>query len=155
MPPKPRFSADEMLGSLARWLRIMGYDTTYTKDRGDNEILSSCKAEGRILLTRDEELARRASPSSLFIMSDELDSQLLQVRETYHLVSDESAARCTLCNGQLQLIQKEEAKGEVPPGALENHQEFSRCSTCGKLYWKGSHWDNIRKRLFALEAQTR
>lgn len=144
-----------MLGSLARWLRIMGYDTSYEKDRGDNEILASSRAGGRVLLTRDEELARRGAPSSLFIVSDDLDAQLRQVTEAFGLVADEGLARCTICNGELVLLLKEKVEGEVPPGALENNQEFFRCSACGKVYWKGSHWNNIRKRLGTLADQTR
>lgn len=155
MPPRPRFAVDEMLGSLARWLRIMGYDTTYEKDRGDNEILRRATEGGRSLLTRDEELALRGRPSSLYITSDELDSQLLQVIQAYSLEADESLARCTKCNGTLALVPKEEVSGDVPTGALEKNHEFFRCASCNKVYWKGSHWDNIRRRLAELDAQRR
>lgn len=155
MPPRPRFAADEMLGSLARWLRIIGYDTSYEKGRGDSEILSSSCAEGRILLTRDEELARRGSPTSLYVTSDDLDLQLRQVMEAFSLVADESLARCTVCNGDLEAVARMEAEGKVPPGALESNQDFFRCVACGKMYWKGSHWNNIRQRLEGLGNQTR
>jgi len=155
MPPRPRFAADEMLGSLARWLRIMGYDTTYERDRGDDEILRRSMEGGRTLLTRDEELARRGQPSSLYITSDELDRQLLQVMQAHYLEVDESLARCTVCNGELRSVPKEEVGGDVPAGALENNHEFFRCASCGKVYWKGSHWNNIRRRLAELDAQRR
>lgn len=153
MSPPSRFAADEMLGSLARWLRIMGYDTTYEKDRGDDEILRSSKEEGRVLLTRDEELAARGAPSSLYILSDDLDQQLRQVADAFGLVADEGMVRCTVCNGELELMPKEQLAGQVPEGALENHQEFFKCRGCGKVYWKGSHWNNIRKRLGALRLE--
>jgi len=139
-----------MLGSLARWLRIMGYDTTYEKDRGDNEILRSSKEDGRILLTRDEELAGRGAPSSLYIQSDDVDEQLRQVSEAFGLVADEGMVRCTVCNGDLEPMAKERLTGKVPEGALSIHEEFFMCKSCGKVYWKGSHWNNIRKRLAAL-----
>jgi uncharacterized protein with PIN domain len=150
MPPQPKFAVDEMLGSLARWLRIMGYDTTYKKDQGDNEILRSSKEEGRILLTRDEELAARGAPLSLYILSDDIDQQLGQVANAFELVANEDMVRCTMCNGELELVPKEELNDKVPKGALENNQEFFRCKSCGKIYWKGSHWNNIRKRLESL-----
>jgi hypothetical protein len=155
MPARPRFSADEMLGSLARWLRIMGYDTTYEKGRGDNEILASSRSEGRVLLTRDEELAQRGAPSSLYVRSDDLDEQLRQVASAFGLAADEAMARCTVCNGELDLLPREEAEGRVPLGALESNEEFFRCDSCGKVYWKGSHWDNIRRRLEGLGDQMR
>jgi uncharacterized protein len=154
MPPHPRFAADEMLGSLARWLRIMGYDTTYERDRGDEEILRSSKEEGRVLLTRDEELAARGAPTSLYIISDDLDGQLRQVVDAYGLSADERMVRCTVCNGELDIAPKESLRGQVPDGALENNQEFFKCRCCGKVYWKGSHWNNIRKRLDSLRTQS-
>jgi hypothetical protein len=152
MSLQPRFAADEMLGSLARWLRIMGYDTNYEKDRGDDEILRSAQEQGRVLLTRDEELADRAAPLSLYILSDDIDAQLRQVVDAYNLAADEAMVRCTVCNGELDRTPKEELLGVVPTGALENHQEFFRCRSCGKVYWKGSHWNNIRRRLGNLRA---
>ncbi len=150
MSPQPKFAVDEMLGSLARWLRIMGYDTTYKKDKGDNEILSSANEEGRIVLTRDEELASRASPSSLYVLSDDLDQQLVQVAGAFGLVASEEMVRCTVCNGDLGPVTKEELTGTVPKGALDSHEQFFRCKSCGKVYWKGSHWNNIRKRIESL-----
>ncbi len=72
MPLPPKFAVDEMLGSLARWLRIMGYDATYEKDHDDDSILRISKDEGRVILTRDEELAARGAPTSVFISSDDL-----------------------------------------------------------------------------------
>jgi len=152
MSLQPRFAADEMLGSLARWLRIMGYATNYEKDRGDDEILRSAQEQGRVLLTRDEELADRAAPLSLYILSDDIDAQLRQVVDAYNLAADEAMVRCTVCNGELDRTPKEELLGVVPTGALENHQEFFRCRSCGKVYWKGSHWNNIRRRLGNLRA---
>jgi hypothetical protein len=153
MPPSPRFAADEMLGSLARWLRIMGYDTTYEKDRGDDDILRLSREEGRVILTRDEELAARGAPSSLYVLSDDLDEQLRQVIDACGLRADESMVRCTVCNGTLDAVPKESLRGKVPDGALDSHQEFYVCHSCGKAYWKGSHWNNIRKRLESLRPQ--
>jgi uncharacterized protein len=153
MSPPPKFAIDEMLGSLARWLRIMGYDTTYMKAQGDNEILRSSEEEGRVLLTRDEELAARGAPSSLYILSDDLDQQLRQVANAFGLVADENLVRCTVCNGELGLVPKEQLTEEVPKGALDSHQEFFKCKSCGKVYWKGSHWHNIRKRIESLNLE--
>jgi len=146
----PKFAADEMLGSLARWLRIMGYDTSYERDRADQEVLKAAVQEGRVLLTRDVELADRAAPGSLLIKSLDLDDQLRQVVGVYGLPVHEEMTRCTVCNGELRAIAKEEARGKVPDGSLDSHDEFFTCTRCGKMYWKGAHWRNIRKRLSEL-----
>lgn len=148
MPPtRPRFAVDEMLGSLARWLRIMGYDASYERDLPDAEILVRAMGAERILLTRDQELAARAAPASLLVESEDLDEQLRQVVQAFGLRADESMARCTVCNGELRGIPAEEAREKVPEGTFENNHEFYMCTRCGKIYWKGAHWKNIRERL--------
>jgi len=152
MPLPPKFAVDEMLGSLARWLRIMGYDATYEKDHDDDSILRISKDEGRVILTRDEELAARGAPASVFVSSDDLDAQLRQVVGAFGLRADEKMVRCTVCNGELEVVAKESLRGQIPDGALDNHHEFFKCRGCGKVYWKGSHWNNIRKRLESLRS---
>jgi uncharacterized protein with PIN domain len=149
---RPKFAADEMLGSLSRWLRIMGYDTTYEKDMEDSEILRLAEAEGRILLTRDKDLVRRARGKGLYIESDNLSEQLRQVFESFGLKMDETLTRCTVCNGDLETVGPIEVRDVVPFGALENNDEFYRCKRCGKIYWKGSHWDNILDRLGTIDS---
>jgi len=147
---RPKFVVDEMLGSLARWLRIMGYDTTYERDRADKDILAIALREGRILLTRDVQLSQRAAPGSLLIDSPDLDEQLKQVTLAFGLKAGEEMTRCTMCNGDLKAVSKEEAAGKVPDGSLESNDEFFTCTRCGKMYWKGAHWKNIRQRLSGL-----
>jgi uncharacterized protein len=144
---KPRFSADEMLGSLARWLRLMGYDTWYERDSSDTEILRRALLDGRILLTRDKKLAERAKDRGLYIEGKDQDDQIRQVILAFDLVFDEQSSRCTVCNGELMLIGKEEASQGVPEGALRSNEQFFRCRSCGKYYWKGSHWNNIRRKM--------
>jgi uncharacterized protein with PIN domain len=148
---RPRFSADEMLGSLARWLRLMGYDTGYERDGSDTEILKRAVSDGRVLLTRDKKLAERAGGLGLYVKDRDLDHQIMQVSMAYGLTFYEDLSRCTACNGELSPITKEEAAEGVPEGALRSNEQFFRCRSCGKYYWKGSHWKNIRKRMDALK----
>jgi len=150
-----RFSADEMLGSLARWLRIMGYDTRYFKNTADNDILEISRIEGRILLTRDRELAERGGNDAVLIESDNVTDQLKQISKIYSLHMNEESTRCTLCNAPLIPVTQEEVRGSVPPGALINNDQFFRCEGCGKIYWKGSHWINIMARLREIDDQRR
>lgn len=143
---RPKFLADEMLGSLARWLRIMGYDTSYAHDITDGEVLSRARAEGRTILTRDHQLAERAGESGLLIEGDDLDDQLGQVISSYSLGFEEELTRCTLCNGTLRAMQEGE-EGMLPPKVRSSQDAPLVCCDCGQMYWKGSHWDKIYERL--------
>lgn len=141
---RPKFIADSMLGSLARWLRMLGYDTAYRKDIDDDTIAKMAASEERHIITRDRELAKQ--PGSIMVESDDLEAQLKCVAEKYELTFDEGSIRCSACNGTLTDLPKEEAKGVVPEGALESNDVFWKCSSCGKIYWKGSHWNGIMDR---------
>ena len=141
---RPRFVADSMLGSLARWLRMLGCDTVYKKDLEDGELARLASAEKRIVLTRDKDLAKE--PGAILIESDDLDSQLKLVSEKCRLSFDEELIRCSTCNGELEEIPKETAKERVPEGAFENNDRFWKCSDCQKVFWHGSHWKGIEKR---------
>ncbi|QLH74845.1 MAG: Mut7-C RNAse domain-containing protein [Methanomassiliicoccales archaeon] len=147
---RPRFAADEMLGSLAKWLRILGYDTTYEKDKKDDEILKLAIEEGRVLLTRDKGLARSAEDNALYIESDDIDEQLRQVVSRYRLVFNEGFTRCASCGGDLMRVSREEASKEVPARSLAMTDEFFRCVSCGQYYWKGTHWKSMTERIDSL-----
>lgn len=142
---RPRFIADGMLGSLAKWLRMLGYDTEYAKDLDDDSIAKLAAREGRHILTRDRALA--SQPGAMMVEGDDIDSQLRAVNNRYSLELDEGAIRCSACNGALVDLPREEAAGVVPKGALENNDVFWKCATCGKAYWRGTHWLGIMDRL--------
>jgi uncharacterized protein with PIN domain len=142
---KPRFVADHMLGSLARWLRMIGYDTVYDKNLDDKQIASLARSENRFVLTRDRELSKE--PGAMMVESDDLDTQLKAVADKFGLKFQDDFIRCSACNGDLQDLPKEEAKPQVPEGAFNVNQRFWKCSKCGKVYWKGTHWLGIMERL--------
>jgi len=144
-PVKPKFIADHMLGSLAKWLRMIGFDTVYNKEMDDAKIAAVARAESRFVLTRDKELAKE--PGAFFVEDDQLDAQLTAVSQKFGIRFDDSATRCTACNGELVDLPKEEAQGNVPDGALAGNDKFWKCTTCGKVYWKGSHWLGIMDRV--------
>ncbi len=141
----PRFVADHMLGSLARWLRMMGFDTVYDKTMDDPEMAKFARAENRFILTRDKELSKE--PGSLLLEKDDLDSQLEATAARFGLRFSEDRIRCSACNGDLVDLAKEEAKGKVPEGAWQVNEKFWKCSKCEKIYWKGTHWNGIMERL--------
>ena len=96
---RPRFALDGMLGSLARWLRIMGYDSIYEGNIDDTVLLHRAAAEQRFLITRDKQLALRAGDGGILITSDRLEDQLSMMVERFHLGFGETPSRCTVCNG--------------------------------------------------------
>lgn len=147
-----RFLCDAMLGRLAHWLRLLGYDAAYS-DAGDHELARQARAENRILLTRDTQLAERRGIQALLITSDALDDQLRQVVEAFGLTQSGVFSRCPTCNTPLQSIPRRAVRDRVPPYVFHNHNSFQECPGCGKIYWRGSHWQRIQDRLNALDVE--
>jgi uncharacterized protein with PIN domain len=143
----PRFLLDGMLGSLTRWLRISGYDSEYRRDTDDNDLIQEADREGRILVTRDKELFQRAKKRdvvAILVESDKDAEQLSEVARKIGLVLEPRESRCPKCNGLLVQKEKFLIKGKVPASSLEAFNEFWVCESCGSVYWKGSHWNQIR-----------
>jgi len=143
--PFPKFIVDNMLGSLARWLRMMGYDTVYDKTLEDADIAKVARAESRFILTRDKELSNE--PGAFLLEEVDLEAQLKAIATKFGLKFHEELTRCSTCNGELVDLPKEQAKGKVPEGAHAANEKFWRCSKCDKAYWKGAHWLGINERL--------
>lgn len=137
---------DHMLGSLARWLRFMGIDTAYPDPMGDRDLISIARGEGRLLLTRDKELAARF-PGAICIRSDELEEQIREVAAAIPLRVTAPLSRCSLCNTPIEPASLESVRDLIPEGVHNRQKEFWRCPTCGKVYWQGSHWDKMVERL--------
>ncbi|MCS7286015.1 MAG: Mut7-C RNAse domain-containing protein [Anaerolineae bacterium] len=140
-----KFIADSMLGSLAKWLRILGYDTLYFPHLDDDELAYRAMAEERVLLTRDQELARRRGVRALLIKSSSLEEQLLQVFKELGLETRNSFSRCPICNEPLNPVNKESVREKVPLYVFQTHEHFSACPTCHRIYWRGSHWQRMKE----------
>ncbi len=140
------FLCDHMLGTLAKWLRFLGNDVAYPGPLDDNELIAVSGREDRTLLTRDRELSGRTA-GSVFVASDDLDAQLLQVLRHFKLQADLSMTRCSVCNAPLRGVEKAEIRGKVPDGVYERQEEFWRCASCGRIYWQGSHWQSMNARM--------
>jgi hypothetical protein len=128
-----------MLGRLAKWLRLLGYDTAYENDATDHELARRARAEGRVLLTRDRELANRRGLQTLLIQSERLEEQVEEIQEALGSPPDPSLSRCSVCNVVLEDISPDEVADRVPPYVLKTHTEFRHCPGCGRVYWSGSH----------------
>lgn len=138
-----------MLGTLARWLRFMGYDTAYPPAMTDTDLIAKARAEDRILLTRDKELASRL-PGAVRIRSDDLEEQIREVAAALPLRLVDPLSRCSVCNALIEPVSRDEVSELVPEGVRSRHQEFWRCPTCGRVYWQGSHWDKMVEKLHDL-----
>lgn len=142
---------DHMLGTLAKWLRFMGYDTAYPGPLDDTALLAVAQSEGRVLLTRDKELASR-SPEAIRVRSDDLEEQVREVASQLRLKVVDPLSRCSLCNTVLMAANPADVQGLVPEGVRARHVAFWRCPTCGKVYWQGSHWNKMVERLSRMNA---
>nr|QOV09142.1 hypothetical protein HULAa36F11_00025 [uncultured Thermoplasmata archaeon] len=140
-----KFLADTMLGTLARWLRVLGFDTVYANDSGDKEILELAIRENRTILSRDRELCSRKE-GSIYIDSKDLDSQISQVVALFPASEKLVLTRCLDCNSLLVSIPQCEAIGHVPGGVSGRYDEFWKCGTCDKYFWHGSHWQNMKRK---------
>ena len=137
---------DVMLGKLRVYLRLCGYDAAYAGDRGaeaDDRLLEIAAAEDRVLLTRDRELAGRADRSVL-LTERAVGDQLAELREAGLVLEvAERPLRCGRCNGRLEPIPEGESTPEYAPDPAET--DCWRCRDCGQVFWKGSHWDRMRR----------
>ena len=144
-PIEPRFVLDVHLGTLARRLRLLGFDVWYRTDADDEELARIAVEEGRILLTRDRGLLmRRVISHGYCPRSSDPERQALEVLRRYGLVDRiNPLTRCVSCNGELHRVEKAEVLDELPPRTRQEFDEFARCEGCGKVYWHGSHVDAV------------
>lgn len=147
----PAFACDAMLKGLARWLRASGYDAWWEYGVDDGDLVRFAGEEKRILLTQDSGIMKRSlirsgAIGSLFIPRD------LTVEDQVRLVFDEfglrrAPPRCMKCGGRLAAVTKESVKDEAPPRTYRWLDEFFRCARCGRLFWEGTHWSRIARRI--------
>ena len=135
------FAADSALGTLAKWLRILGYDTVYDSHSPSKAILEDPEG-GRILLTRTKKIQKKFSAHrTVFITSNYLRDQLKQVIDETGI--DESDirpfSRCITCNLSITQDKKEEVYGRVPDYIWQTNKSFSQCKKCRRIYWSGTH----------------
>jgi uncharacterized protein with PIN domain len=141
---------DAMLGRLARWLRLMGYDAAYWREGSDLALIRQARAEERLIVTRDHQLAGRRGVSALLITSESLDEQIAEVREALEsrvAVTPEPFTRCSECNGALRDLPHQKARDRVPPYVWHTQHLFRCCPDCGRVYWRGTHWPGMKARL--------
>ncbi len=144
-----RFAADRMLGRLAKMLRLLGYDTLYSPNLTATQLEEVARREERILLTRGS--IKKRFPGFQNVLALKSDYPPEQIREAVqHFGLDAKSGlwtRCTLCNAEIQKVEKRAVESRVEPKVFQIYQEFFRCSGCGHIYWRGSHVERILKNL--------
>lgn len=146
----PRFVCDCMLGKLARWLRVLGFDTAYFHHIEDRRLLEWAGGEKRIVLTRDQALAEAAGEGHvLLVRSDDLGEQLHQVISELGLrtTRERLFSRCIECGGPIERLPAGDAAGRVPDYVRETQDSFSTCPNCNKIYWNSTHVSAMLERL--------
>ncbi len=141
-----RFVLDSHLGRLAVYLRMLGFDTLYRGDYGDDELARISLNEGRVLLTRDRDLLMRAAVTrGYFVRQRNWREQLVEVVRRFDLArGSKPLTRCLLCNEPLLPVDRESVAGLVPPRSLRHCDEFWQCPGCRRVYWNGSHHSRMR-----------
>jgi uncharacterized protein with PIN domain len=151
-----RFFADAMLGRLAHWLRILGFDVAYEGDLPDESLVRRALTEGRVILTRDRALPVQWRVEDVHLVASELPfEQLREVVRTFGLADRVRVfTRCSRCNTRLRSAPPEEVRGLVPPRVLASQSEFRRCAGCGRVYWHGSHTVRMKRVVERILAET-
>jgi uncharacterized protein with PIN domain len=143
----PKFVVDVNLGRLARYLRLLGFDSLYRNDYVDSELVKICSEQGRIVLTRDRNLLKHSAIThGCFIHNTEPLRQIDEVVVRLDLANvAKPFKRCVRCNGLLQSVEKSVVKERLQPLTRRYYGVFWICGSCEQVYWKGSHYQKMMK----------
>ncbi|MCE5335434.1 MAG: Mut7-C RNAse domain-containing protein [Desulfobacteraceae bacterium] len=141
-----RFAVDIMLGKLAKWLRVLGFDAS-TQVLRDRERMEALISEGRVPVTKREKW--RDLAGIVFIQRNKSFDQLAELLSTQHLCRDDFRpfTRCSVCNSALFAIPRDAAFGKVPDYVFETASDFRKCPECARIYWPGSHKARMLEKL--------
>jgi uncharacterized protein with PIN domain len=146
-PHEIKFVLDIHLGRLMAYLRMLGFDALYPEDYRDEELARLSSTEQRILLTRDLGLLKRSVVTyGYYVRDTDPEQQLIEILKNFDLFDRiEPFHRCLDCNGLLEPVEKEAINNLIPPNTQKYYDEFRHCTACGKIYWKGSHYQRMQR----------
>jgi len=148
----PCFAAEKTLGKLAKWLRLLGFNTLYESEFNDVSFLETLEKD-RILLTRTQQIRKQlASRKLIYIESDHLEQQLKQVLKELDLKTADIRpfSICLQCNKRIVAAEKKSVWGRVPDYIFETYAHFQQCPKCGRVYWPGSHTQRSLEKIRSL-----
>lgn len=150
--PEKRFILDVHLGRLAKYLRLCGFDSLFSAFFNDREIIEEAVRESRVILTRDRLLLKNATAATGYLVKSQYhEEQLREVFEALRLREHVRLfSRCITCNAVLEEVKKEEIADRLLADTKKYFSVFRRCPGCDRIYWEGSHYDNMNKSLASL-----
>ena len=152
-----RFVLDQHLGRLAAYLRMLGLDVLHSVPSPDAELAAISSGEDRVLLTRDVGLLKRKEVRrGYFVRTTDPRAQLMEVARRFCLAGEIAPfTRCVVCNRPLERVDKAEVLDLLPLRTAELYEEFRRCPGCGRVYWKGSHYDRMKELIEAVKREVK
>ncbi len=145
-----RFVADVHLFYVAKYLRVLGYDTLYFYNIEDSKLLDLVYKEERVLLTRDKELFLTSERGCYLVKATDKIEQLREIVQRFSLGCANLFSRCIKDNEPLTSVDKEEILDRLPPAVAKTFKEFKRCPSCGRVYWQGTHFERMREFLLSI-----
>lgn len=149
MSDEMKFICDFMLGSLSRYLRMCNFDTVFIKNIKDDDLIKIAQETDRIILTKDKILSGRRIIKEkniriILLRNSDIKDQIKQIEDTLKIAFALNLKRCIECNNPLDIPDRDKIKDLVPPYIYQTHDTFLKCSSCGKIYWKGTHVDKMK-----------
>jgi len=140
-----KFILSRELGRLAKWLRILGFDTAYFNQDNTGALIIQALRDDRLIITRNQRLAGSSRLKTLLVKSEKLKSQLIEVLKGLKLGvnSDMMFTRCIICNVGLEKVEKAKIRDKVPEYVFNTQDDFIACPKCQRIYWSGTHWGNV------------
>jgi uncharacterized protein len=154
-----KFIADNNVGKLARWLRLIGYDTLLFKQKDDGQMIRRALSEDRVILTKDTQFMKRrlvtnGTLKTIHIKQDDPKLQVQELVKTLNLNHHfKPFSLCLECNRALIARHREEVKNLVPAHVFETKTQYTECPACHRIYWPGTHWQAMVKKLQDLQGE--
>ncbi|MDH4944263.1 Mut7-C RNAse domain-containing protein [Sulfurimonas sp. C5] len=145
-----KFIADCHLGKLAKYLRMMGFDTLFFDSIDDDDLIELSEQEDRIILTRDKLLHEKKTSNTFYLHSIDNFEQLCELNRVFSIKNNRQKSRCTLCNVTLKEVNKTEILDQVPSKVLNYFNFFEICPKCKRIYWHGSHYKRMMHKIEAI-----
>ena len=144
-----KFILTKELGRLVKWLRILGFDTTYFNQNNLSSLIIQALRDDRIIITRNQHLSRPSGIRDVLVEGEKIKEQIAEVLKKLDIQpdSDRMFSRCIICNEALVDIDKEKIKDKVPEYVFQTQEDFITCPKCRRIYWQGTHWGKVQKTL--------
>ncbi|HXW02618.1 MAG TPA: Mut7-C RNAse domain-containing protein [Candidatus Nitrosotenuis sp.] len=159
MSQNPSFVIDSMLGTIAKKMRILGFDSKYSASIDDEDLILLAKKENRTIITKDSQVVNNAKKHDILtvdIVTHTEKEQLIEIAKKTGFKKYEfnsNSARCPVCNGILHGIEKRQIIDKVPPKIAQNVRDFWICESCKHIYWEGTHIRNLKKLIAEINDQ--